>query len=112
MTGTWTPKSKYYTIIDVDQLQEILDSILVQIVGYDTDIEWKLEDVCRSHKYLEDNKVAISVQISNPSYTNERVVLDFMTEQDFDLAKYYFQVDEFLTLEEYRELTDININLK
>lgn len=107
MTGIWKPNSKYYTIIDVDQLQEVLESILVQIVGYDSNREWKLEDVCRSHKYLADNKVAISIQVSNPAYTNEGVVLDLMTSEDFDLAKYYFQKEEFLTLEEYRNLVTI-----
>jgi len=111
MTDIWTQKSKYYTIIGVDKLQEILDSILVQIVGYDPDIEWKLKDVCRNHKYIEGNKVAISIQISNPAYTNERCVMDFMTSQDFDLAKYYFQVDEFLTLKEYMELIPIEIEI-
>lgn len=100
MIGTWTPNTNYFTIIELDDLQEILDEMLVAIVRYDPKIEWRLGDVCRNVKYLADNKVAINIQISNPAYTNEEAVLDYINEQDFDLAKYYLQKEKFLTQEE------------
>lgn len=108
MTGEWKEKTHYFTVIEETQLQEVLDEMLVDIVGYDKEDVWILEDVCRHLKYLENSNVAINIQISNPAYVHEGAVLDFVNQEDFDLAKYYFQTNEFLTQEEYNALADIN----
>jgi len=110
----YTPNTNYYIKLPVIKLQEILDDMLVDIIGYNPEREWKLEDVCRSLKYLADDEVAINIQISNPQWTehklkdgsviNARGVIGYIDEQDFALAEYYFQTDIFLTQSEYNNL--------
>jgi len=113
MTGIWTNNTRYFIKLPQGALLERLGVMLVEIMGYDSETEWELKDVARCIKYLENNEVAIDIQISNSAYINEGAVLSTIDSEMFDLAKYYFQVNEFLTIEEYRELKDItNINLK
>jgi|GEM_PF-4770726 len=114
MTGTWEPKTKYYIILNQGQLKQALGSVIEDKMKYKPKkdgSEYLLEDVFRNPKYLEGNKVAISIQITNAKYADGEMNLmnvdDFITEEDFELAKEQFGVTEFLTEEEYITLTPL-----
>lgn len=91
---------------------ERLDDMLVNIMGYDPEREWVLEDVARCIKYLPNNEVAIDVQISNNIGIDTQRVEDYITTEDFDLVLYMFQVTELMSEEEYKALKIIVINDK
>jgi len=111
MENTWKPKTTYFIKLHKIKLLEILDEIIVSAFDYNPDIEWKLEDVARGIKYLANDEVAINVQISNSSHTKEQWVAGWIDTEDFDLAKYYFQVSEFLSEEEYNALITLESNI-
>lgn len=121
MESIWKPNTNYYIKLNVIQLQEILDDTIVNIVGYDPSKKWLLGDVCRGINHLENDEVAINIQVCNPQWTNVELkngsvinalgVLDYINTQDFDLAKYYFKVDKFLTQNEYDNLINIDKSL-
>ena len=117
MAGTWTPKTNYFIKLPKVRLMEVLDEIIVSIIGYDPTKVWTLSDVCRGIKYLSKNEIAINIQICNSAWIdvklqdgsriNARGVMNYINQEDFDLAKYYFQVDEFLTQSEYDLLINV-----
>lgn len=120
MESTWKANTNYYTIIDIEQLEEELGEELISIMKYKTRNDgesWKLKHVVKSPKFLEGNKVAISIQITNATYAdykmsdgtyqNVQAVRNHIDIEDFDLAKYMFEKEEFLNQEEYDELEEI-----
>jgi len=109
MIGEWTPNTKYYLKMPTLALQTILPEMVKEKFGYDLEQDWKLEDVCRNVKYLENDEVAISNQIVLPHNLGTECVDKHITEEAFEESKLYFGVEEFLTLEEYRELKQIEI---
>jgi hypothetical protein len=115
MISIWKPKTYYFIKLPVEKLLERLDVMLVDIMGYDPETEWVLEDVARGVKYLANNEMAIGIQINSATSTrdtkrlgiNTRGVDKYITSQFFDLAKYMLQVDKFLTEDEYLKLESI-----
>lgn len=110
MESIWKPKTRYFIKLPIEKMKERLDAILVEIMGYDPDKEWILEDVARCVKYLPNNEVAIDIQIRHKSLIESEGVMDWIDSEDFDLAKYMFQVDGFMSKEDYKSLNSININ--
>lgn len=121
MISEWKPQSNYYIILPKEALNEVIDEQLVDIVGYKKDKVWTLgatNGVCMHTKFIENDKVAINIQTCNPNFTDVELkdgttINAFSTQswidsEDFDLAKYYFQTNEFLTQEEYDVLVDTN----
>ena len=104
MISEWTPKTDYFIKLPVARLQEVLDDVLVSIMGYDPEITYTFEDVCRSIKYLPNDEIAVGIQLRNAGYIKESAVLDYIDEESFQLAKYMYEVEEFLTKEEYLAL--------
>lgn len=109
MTGIWTKNTKYYLKMPTLALQTILPEMVKEKYGYDLEQDWKLEDVCRNVKYLENDEVAISNQIVLPALLGTECVKDYITEEAFEESKQYFGVEEFMTLEEYKELIPLEI---
>lgn len=114
MESIWKPKTKYYIKLNLGQLKQVLGEMLEGIVKYKPrkdGLPWTLEKAMRHAKYITGNKVIISIQITNTGYVeytitngeiiNTEYVLDFIDSEDFDLAKYFFEVDEFMTKAEY-----------
>jgi len=100
----WKPKTNYFIELPKDTLKEILDVMLVDIMGYDNEQEWRFEQVCHNLKYLENGNIACNIQLRNAAYVDSNNVLDCIDAEYYDLAKYYYQTDTFLTEQEYREL--------
>ena len=100
----WKPNTNYYIELSKDRLKEVIDTMLVKIMGYDAEQEWKLEDVCHNLKYLANGNIACNIQLRNSNYMKSNNVLDYIDSEYFDLAKYYYQTDTFLTEKEYRDL--------
>ena len=119
-TNKWTPKTNYYVELNQGQLKQVLGEVLEDIMKYNPrkdGQEWILEYCMRGVKYLAGNKVAISIQITNAAYVEYEMtdgkyenimdVITWIDEEDFELAKYMFNVEEFLSEEEYKELESI-----
>ena len=100
MTDTWEPKTYYYIKLNQVQLKQVLGEVLEGVMEYKPrkdEQAWILEHVSRHVKYLAGNKVAMSIQITNSAYADYKMpdetyrnvegVLDYINEEDFELAK-------------------------
>ena len=108
MVSEWTPKTDYFIKLPVVRLQEVIDEQLSSIMGYDPNLTLTFKDVCRSIKYLPNDEIAVGVQLCNAGYINEGAVQDYIDEESFQLAKYMYEVESFLTREEYMALLPLN----
>jgi hypothetical protein len=120
----WTPNTNYFIELPKDTLKEILDVMLVDIMGYnptteledgtivkDNETEWTFEQVCHNLKYLENGNIACNIQLRNANEIDNDNVLTHIDSEYFDLAVYYYQTDTFLTEEQYRALVPLETEI-
>lgn len=120
MVSTWHENTNYYVKLNQGQLKQVLGKVFEGVMIYKPrkdKMSWLLKNCMRSVKYLTGNKVAISIQLTNAlyvdykmqdgSYLNTQNVVNYIDEEDFQLAMHMFGVYEFMTQLEYDNLTQV-----
>jgi hypothetical protein len=82
---------RYYAIIDVSTFNASLPESIIEYMGYDPSLNYKLKDVHFCNSYLlDDGNIVIPVQLCKPQLVSSRCVYHNITYDELTIAKYYY----------------------